>query len=90
MGIVYPNFPTVDRPHEPVHVHHPIAAELLPGGSTLCTYLPALEGDPCFVLTYQDRDRYSTHEFIYLPRDGIRQAIAVLQRTLDHLEGGAA
>ena len=86
MGIVYPNFPTVNRPPEPVHVHNPLAEEPLPGGSTLCTYLPF---DPvCVVLTYQDRDRYADHEFIFLPRDGIRQAIAVLQRTLDHLEGG--
>lgn len=85
-SVVYPEFPAVERPHEPVHVNETLAEARLPGGSILCTYLPA---DPvCIILTYQDRNRHAEHEMMFLPKDGIREAIAVLQATLSMLEEG--
>ena len=83
-SVVYPEFPAVERPHEPVHVNETLAEARLPGGSILCTYLPIDQS--IIVLTYQDRDQFGQYEMMFLPKDGIREAIAVLQATLSMLE----
>ena len=85
MGIVYPKFPTVDRPPDLVHTSDGIASADMVDGRRIVTYQcldPRLIG-----LTFSVRERREFASIIALPANDLRTVIAVLTETLHHLEG---
>lgn len=86
MDVLYPQFPTVERPPDPVHISEPMASVSLPNGDEVITYQCA---DPRIIgLAYQDRERLNYGGLIVLPRESLATIIELLNHTVVHMEDG--
>lgn len=76
MGILYPKFPTVDRPPDPIHVSYPLSHCTLSSGDELVSFRcidPRLIG-----IAYQDRERLGYGTALIIPREDLTRFIDML------------